>query len=296
MPAAALRPLTILKKSFSKFYHDEGPFLARGLAFGLMIYCIPLSLLSVSALSYTVVSSDVALWWLNGIVEAFMPQFRDEFTSYLTSIVNNRGLLGVAGFISFLLASSTTFGSLRIVLNKVFQVPESRGIIRGKAMEVVMMFWTSSIFFVMIALVYMFNLVQSIFVSLPLTKRLLLGLQTEFPSLPDFVHPGMLALGAFASFSATVALFWFLYRVSPARALGSMSLLVGAITAAVLFELSKVAFAWYLQSAEGETALFGTLGGLIFFFLWLYYSCAVFVFGAEVAWTLEERSCGERFN
>src|SRR5436190_16381841 len=71
-------PLRILRDGVAKFYNDDGSFMARGLAFSLLIYCIPLALLTVSALSYTIVSSDRALYWVRGLSEALIPQFRDE--------------------------------------------------------------------------------------------------------------------------------------------------------------------------------------------------------------------------
>src|SRR5512134_1558600 len=99
-------PFIILKRAIWKYYEDDGPFMARGLAFGLLIYCIPLALLTVSALSYTLVSSERALGWLRNFALALMPQFYDQFTNYLSQIVNNRGILGLAGFISFFFVTS----------------------------------------------------------------------------------------------------------------------------------------------------------------------------------------------
>ena len=53
--------LAIVTGAFRKFYEDDGTFLASGLAFGLLSYSVPFALLSVSALSYTIVRSDTAL-------------------------------------------------------------------------------------------------------------------------------------------------------------------------------------------------------------------------------------------
>ena len=39
-------------------------FLASGLAFGLLFYSVPFTLLTVSALGYTAVKSDTALAWI----------------------------------------------------------------------------------------------------------------------------------------------------------------------------------------------------------------------------------------
>jgi len=263
--------------------------MARGLAFSLLIYCIPLSLLTVSALSYTIVSSDKALYWIRGFSEALIPEFRDELSAYLASVVSNRGLVGVAGFLAFIFVSSTTWGSLRLVLNNIFQVRETRGLIHGKLMEILMTLATSALFFILIAIVYAITLAQSFLVSLPFTKGFLSDLQLEFPALPHYVHPVTIMITGVATFLTTVGLFWFLYRFSPARALRGESLLVGAITGAALFEVSKLAFAAYMQSVHGTTALYGALSGLVFFFLWIYYACIVFVLGAEVSWVFEHR-------
>ncbi len=237
----ARRVLHILKDIIWKYYEDDGPFMARGLAFGLLIYCLPLALLAVTALSYTLVSSDRALGWVRNFSLALMPQFYNEFTGYLAAIINNRGLLGAAGVASLILVSSTTFGSLRLVLNRVFRVKETRGILHGKAMEVVMMIVTSFLTFVVIVVVYAVTLAQGIVAN----------------RFPIFIHPNTVVIGAIGSFFATVALFWFLYRFSPVSSPGSLAVLVGAVAAACLFEISKIAFGWYVRSTAGTSAVYG---------------------------------------
>ena len=42
--------LKILKAAFRKFFQDDGTFLASGLAFGLLFYSVPFTLLTVSAI------------------------------------------------------------------------------------------------------------------------------------------------------------------------------------------------------------------------------------------------------
>src|SRR5262249_42831446 len=161
---------------FRKFYEDDGTFLASGLAFGLLFYSVPFALLSVSALSYTFVKSDTALAWVRRISLNFIPHSHDMFDSFVTSIVAQRGLLGLFGFIAFLLASSTTFGSVRLVLNRIFGGHETRGVIRGKLMELVMMVGTSLLFFVIICVVSLINLLHSVLTNLWFEK---------------YVHPGI---------------------------------------------------------------------------------------------------------
>src|SRR5215471_8074174 len=177
--------LKIISSAFRKFYDDDGTFLASGLAFGLLFYSVPFALLTVSALSYTIVRSDTALAWLRRISTNLIPHSQDVFDNFIVSVIARRGLLGFFGFVAFLLASSTTFGSVRLVLNRVFGCRESRGIVQGKAMEIVMMFGTSLLFFLIICVVYVINVVDSILSNLWFEK---------------YVHPELVAMGWIAGF------------------------------------------------------------------------------------------------
>jgi len=46
--------------------------------------------------------------------------------------------------------------------------------------------------------------------------------------------------------------------------------------------MNRVAF------AQESLALYGALGGLMFFFFWLYYASVVFVLGAEIGLAYEQ--------
>lgn len=265
--------LKILTGAFRKFWADDGTFLASGLAFGLLFYCVPFALLSFSALSYTIVKSDTALAWVRRISVTLIPQSHDIFDNFITSVVAKRGALGLFGFIAFLLASSTTFGSVRLVLNRVFGGRESRGIVHGKLMEIVMMIGTSVLFFVIIGVVYFINLAESIVTSF---------------WFGEYLRPGIVLVWWAVGLLSTLALFWFLYRFSPAETLSRTGLLVASVTATVLFQLSKWAFGVYLRYAQTTTAIYGALSALVFFFIWLYYASVIFVFSAEVGCVFDQ--------
>src|SRR5881409_2237457 len=94
--------LKIVTAAFRKFLEDDGTFLASGLAFGLLFYSVPFTLLTVSALSYTAVKSDTALAWIRRISLNLVPHSRDLFDAFVMDIVARRGVLGFFGFIAFL--------------------------------------------------------------------------------------------------------------------------------------------------------------------------------------------------
>ncbi|WP_250463986.1 YihY/virulence factor BrkB family protein [Caballeronia sp. GAFFF2] len=63
---------------------------------------------------------------------------------------------------------------------------------------------------------------------------------------------------------------------------------LGATAAAMLFEAGKRLFAFYLAHA-GTANMFGAAGSLAIILMWLYYSAAVFLLGAELAATAARR-------
>ncbi|UCE63747.1 MAG: YihY/virulence factor BrkB family protein [Nitrospirota bacterium] len=263
----------IVKETVRKFFADNGLFLASGLSFDLLLYCMPLSLLLVSGLGYTLVGSDQAVAWVHETLQNFLPGSQQPFFDALDRIITNRGPLGLVGFLAFFILTSALFGSVRIILNTVFHAPPPKSFLRGKFKDFLVMLGVS--------------LLLLLTISVELLGTIINALSQQIPSLGGVLHQGMTLVTDLLSFFFTVALFFLLYRFSPSRSLGVPALLVGSLTGATLFALSKIAFSAYVTLAQSITVLYGALGGFIFFFLWLFYSSTVFVIGAEVCWAFQ---------
>ena len=260
----------MLKETVRKFFSDNGLFLASGLSFDLLLYCMPLSLLLVSGLGYTLVGSDRALDWAQESLQFFLPGSHKAFFNALTAIIANRGPLGLVGFLAFFGLSSSLFGSIRIILNTVFRVSKPSSFLRGKGKDFLMMVAVS--------------VLLVITVGVELLDTIINALGEQLPSFKGVLHQGWVLVTDLLGFFFTAALFFLLYRFSPSKSLPTTALLVGCLFGATLFALSKLAFSWYVVLAQSITGFYGALGGFIFFFLWLFYSSTVFVLGAEVSW------------
>jgi uncharacterized BrkB/YihY/UPF0761 family membrane protein len=53
--------------------------------------------------------------------------------------------------------------------------------------------------------------------------------------------------------------------------------------------MAKHGFRHYLFKVADLGQLYGSFGLLFALVLWVYYSCIVFIFGAEMGWILEKR-------
>ena len=132
-----------LKNTVGNFFHDNGFFLAMGLAFNLLLYFIPLALVLISLLGYTFLESERAMAEVQSVVRRFLPQSEQAFADNLAAVVANRGLLGLVGSMFFFVFSSTLFGSVRHVLNIVFKSQQRRSFISGLFRDFLMMLITA---------------------------------------------------------------------------------------------------------------------------------------------------------
>jgi len=274
LPASVRTFWLVLKRTVGKFLDDDGLFLASGLAFDLLLFCIPFSLLIVSGLGYVLGGSARALEALQAVLQQLLPATHKIFTQNLSVVLANRGFLGLLGFALLFLASSVTFGSVRIALGTVFKVRKPPGFLKGKAKDFLVMLIATGLLILMIMLASLLALAKSFGDQLPFLQTLL--------------RPGWVLASAMLGFLFTYALFYLLYRFSPAKTLQRPALVVASFTGTGLFELSKWAFAWYVKLAQSSVALYGAFGGLLFFFVWIYYTCVVLIVGAEVGWVLQQ--------
>ena len=265
---------TVLRKILA----DNGLFLASALAFNLLLYFIPLSLLMISLLGYTVLDSEQAMNEVQSTLKAFLPRSQQALADNLSAIVADRGLLGFFGFASFMIFSTFLFGSVRAVLNRVFQVEQDRTLMKGIGGDLLMMGLTGLL------------LLLALGTTWPLT--LAMTISERYPSWSGFLQPGLIVLGKLFSVAVTALLFYALYRFSPAATLSNRALMIASVTGTGLFQLAKWGFAWYVGIAQQSLGLYGALGGLMFLFVWLYYASVVFIIGAEFGWAYDRQRTG----
>ncbi len=263
----------VLAGTFVKFNEDNGPLLASGLAFTLLLFCIPFSLLIVTALELALGDPNRAIDALQALLNEFLPLPRDAFTENLDRAVETSGLLSILGFSMFFVMSSLIFGSARTALNTVFQVTKPSSFLKATASDVLVMLLSSGLLLLMVALTSL----------LTLAKRAV----DRVPHLEALIGPGWVFAGDVLGFLFTLVLFYLLYRFCPAKTLERPALFVAAFAGATLFELSKWAYAWYVELSQKNIVVYGAVGDLFFFFVWIYYACAVLILGAEIGWVLQ---------
>jgi membrane protein len=78
--------------------------------------------------------------------------------------------------------------------------------------------------------------------------------------------------------------FYILFQFVPYTAVRADAAILGAAFSGIVWEFSKVPFTAYVSNVIDPSAVYGSLGVIPFFLLWLYLSWVITLFGAELAY------------
>jgi len=264
-----------LRQTFSGFFAHQGFFLAAGLSFYFLICLVPLLFLVVSLAGF-VLSSEAATRHVIDQLREIVPVYQKEITRILHRIVATRRLSGLLGTLIVILFSSQLFAAMRLVLNRILGVRE-RSFWRGMLFDIGMIFVLGVLFLATIAVTAVFAWFKT-FVFKPA------GVPTYWL--------GWMSAGLGLGFSTVM--FFVIYRFFPYRRIFWGAALAGALLTSALWEVAKHLLRFYISQFGLYDRIYGPLGVLIAFFMFVYYSAVVFVLGAELVAALERGRTARR--
>ncbi|MFK4443704.1 membrane protein [Caballeronia udeis] len=252
-----------------KFGEDRCAAMAASIAFYSAFSLAP-TLVMVIAVAGWVFGADAARGQLFHHVNGLLG---DQAAASVQSIVENAhrsGGTGVAAVISFVLVAvgaSATFSSLNTALNLVWPLTGEQ---------------KSSVFALVRVRLISFGLVLGVAFLLIVS----LVLDTAIQAVGQWLwgNSPFVVIGDIAQLVAGLLIlslaFGALLKFLPDGRVEWRDALVGGLVAAILFSVGKKLFAFYLTHA-GTANSFGAAGSLAVLLMWLYFSAAVLLLGAE---------------
>jgi membrane protein len=260
-----------LHGAVSRFFACDGMFLAAGLAFFFLLSVIPLIMLGVATAGF-VLSSEQAANEVVGQLARNFPVYKHEITRVLLRIVQMRKVSGILGTVVLVLFATPLFGACRLVTHRLLGVRGRGSWVRNFLRDAGMVLLLGVLLFGLSAATWIVYWVQ--FVVMP---------SAHMPA--PWIHA--FALAASAALSA--AMFYLAYRYVPRRPMRPRAAIAGALLASVLWEVAKQLFRVYIHQVGVYDQIYGPLGVLVAFVMFVYYSAIVFVFAAAYAATVETR-------
>ena len=258
---------TTLKETWQAFNDDKALRLASSIAYATIFALAPL-LIVLIAIGGAVLGVQHGGHAHRVVEDALLAQVRKSAGSGwrtvrdLVAAAFNKPRASlfaqIAGWVTFVIGATSLFGALQDALNTIWQVEAVKGgwrqVVRDRLASIG---------------------------AMALLGLLLIG---------SFALSGVLAFtssGPFAdaaSYVATAVLltlvFALLYKVLPDVDLAWRDVWFGAFATAVLFVLGQQAISLYMKFA-GVASAYGASGSILVALIWIYYSAAVLLLGAE---------------
>lgn len=265
-------------------------FMAGAISFNLLVAFVPLLLLAVGVTGMVVSArvGDPALMVVD-LLQRSLPatqgdiDLADAVRIQITAILDQRRgftLLGAGLLVWF---STRLVGTLRTALREIFDMPLGRSLWRGKLFDIQVVLVGGVLLLVNVGVTAVVQAAEAYGVNL-------LALDGDTLSTLESVLAQTLAFGSIW------VLFLGIYRYLPVRPIPWTTAIVAATFTAVLHELLKGGFGWYVTNVANYRTTYGNLLTVAVLFFWIYYEAIGFILGGEVAqvWTMR-RARGSQY-
>jgi membrane protein len=250
---------------------------AAAMALYAILSAIPLFILTIISAgyffsSYPNVSDDI----INAI-RAFHPYFSEKLLAQLGQIERKKHLLGWAGVLGLIGLSSMIFNSMETALNIIFRSKKKRNYFVSKllAFSMIPMGWIIG----GVSLIISYTAALLVKQSVEIAEGLNISLGVMSGALLRYAVPYLI----------TIFFFYFAYRIIPADKIRSTVALGGSALFALLMEIAKQLFTWYLSNYTRYNIIFGSLGTIVILVIWAFYVALIFLFCAELMSSYQRR-------
>ncbi len=238
---------------------------AGGLTFATMLSLVPLLAVALSLFTAFPLFAEFRVSLEKGLLRGLLPeQFAPLLLRYLNEFASKAGRLTAFGLVFLLLTAMSMILTVDRVFNDIWQVHTRRPLVQR-----VLLYWS---LLTLSPLALGASLSAASYVATSSA-----GWSARLPGAAFTVleyTPFVLGISAVAA----------AYVVVPNRKVRWRDAAVGALIAALLGELMREGFAWYIRTGTVAN-IYGAFAVLPLFLLWVYLSWLVILFGAAIAAT-----------
>ncbi|ETD71686.1 ribonuclease BN [Pelistega indica] len=250
--------------AFHRLTSDNLTQVASSLTFTTVLAIVPLLAVILSLFTAFPIFKELQVELDHFLTTSLMPEaMSHNIMQYLNTFVEKARNMTAVGAIGLLITSILLMKTIDEVLNRIWRVKKQRPLSTR-----VLIYWA-------ILSIGPFMLAASIWASSFIT-RAQLGIGVDLSFIQNLFATLFPMLLSFVSFSL-------LYYVVPNRTVYLRDAMIGGIIAAVLFELLKMGFAYYIAKFPSYTVIYGAFASIPLFLMWIYISWLIVLFGAIIA-------------
>ena len=262
--------LPLLRDIFVNFFSDlkgERITVSAGhLAYVSLLSLVPVIMVFFMIMSAFPAFADVRSQFEQFIFTNFVPHAGDVVEQYMTEFVSNASGMGAASIITLLIVAILLISNIDKTFNHLWKTRVERPLI-----------YTIAVYWMVISLG-------------PLLIGLSIAVSSYLAGLATFADDYTPGLGTaflkLVPWAATIGAFLIIYMIVPNRPVRAKYAFFGALIAAVLFEITKKGFAFYVTSFPSYQVIYGALAVIPILFVWVYLSWIMVLLGAVFTYSV----------
>jgi len=262
-------------KSFSWFFvqrfRSEQIHVTAGyLSYVTLMSLVPLIVVMLSVMTAFPIFSEIKDLIESFVYQNFIPASGDVVKEHITGFVNNTSKMSAIAITFLFLFALLLISTIDKSLNKLWRVDKKRRIVTA------------------------FSMYWMVLTLGPVLVGSSIATTSYIVSLVSFGDYDLFGLAnillRLLPILASIAAFLILYLVVPNKEVNFYYALSGAVLAAILFEIAKKGFSFYVTQLPSYQVIYGALASIPILFLWVYLSWLVVLFGALFTVCLDEFS------
>jgi membrane protein len=256
-----------LKQAVNEFLADNCTYLSAAISYYILLSLFPMALAAITILGYFSRSPDIGARVTQAIADIF-PVSGQVVSDTIQGVSQGWGAAGAIAVIGLLWSGLGFFGAVRKSLNTAWGIKQPRPFLRERLMEFLMMLGLGALLIISLALTAAFKVIQAANISI-FGHLLSEGL---------FWH----AIVILSSVAITFLVFLLLYKFVPNTRVRWRHVWVGALVAAVLIEIAKNIFVWFVGHFATYNLVYGSVSTIIAFMVWSYIFAMILLFCAKL--------------
>jgi membrane protein len=253
-----------IRDFFKDLFDDRLGHYASSLSWSTLFSMIPLLVIVLSIFTYLPIFDKVYDRIQRLIFSNLMPTDSKVVMSYINQFIESTDKLGLLGAVYVIFAVLMFFKNYDYIVNDIFGVPTRS-------------FWSA------VKTYFKLLIIIPLMIGLSFWLSSLIQSYLDKNALTSFIH-----LYSIIPYLIVWMMFYIAYQLSPNTQVDVSAAMISSFIASLIWYLSKSAFVFYVLHNKTYASIYGSISTLLFFFLWIYISWAIFIHGLKFCALLEK--------
>ena len=266
--------LRVLRAAAGDFQRHGCTSLAASLAFFALLSFFPMVFLLLYGVSFLVSHEHIGESFLLTFLQTFLPSLGDDLAEEVKRVAALEVVRWIV-FLAFMWFGLLVFYEVEYCTNVVFETPRQRHPLISTLVAFALFGFAEAL------LIGSYVLTQIVSMAVHFAPRFA-GIDLVALAAKHLIVGYVLPLGlVFAAMTC-------LYRYLPKFKAEWKHAAIGGLASGVLWEIANLVFGGYVRHLSIYGRMYGSLLEVVLFLLWVYYSAALFLYGAAIVHRLEK--------